>query len=68
MKSSLTDLGNASGEVTRRRTLQLSLTPWCTVYIDAAELERSAPDAFETIGKALTQALHEERIRGGKTS
>lgn len=68
LKSSLTDLGNPTGEVTRRRTVQLSLTSWCTVYIDAAELERSAPDTFETIGKALTQALHEERIRGGKKS
>jgi hypothetical protein len=66
LKASLAQMGNPSGEVARRRTLELVLTPWCTVHIDAASLLQATPELLEQIGKALTQALHEERIRGGK--
>jgi hypothetical protein len=66
LRTSLLALGNAGGGISRRRTLQLSLTPWCTVYVDAAELQKSSTPTLELIGKALTQALHEERIRRGE--
>lgn len=66
LKTSLVKMGNPTGDVARRRTLELTLTPWCTVHVDALQLLQATPDLFEQIGKALTQALHEERIRGGK--
>ena len=66
IKASLTDLGNTTGEVTRRRTLQLDLTPWCTVYVDASELARSTQDTPEILGNALTHALQNERIHRGE--
>jgi hypothetical protein len=66
LKTSLAALGNAGGGIGRRRTLQLSLTPWCTVYVDAAELQKSSPETLDLIGKTLTQALQEERIRRGE--
>jgi hypothetical protein len=66
LKASLAQMGNPSGDITRRRTLELTLTPWCTVHIDTALLQQASPDLLEQIGKALTQALHEERTRRTK--
>jgi len=66
LKASLSQMGNPSGDVARRRTLELTLTPWCTVHVDTSFLQQATPELLDQIGKALTQALHEERIRGGK--
>jgi hypothetical protein len=66
LQASLAQMGNPGGRIERRRTLELTLTPWCTVHIDASALAQATPELLEQIGKALTQALHEERIRGGK--
>ena len=38
------------------------------VYLDARELSRLSADTPEILGNALTQALHEERIRKGDKS
>ena len=68
LKANLAELGNPTGEAVRRRTVQISLTPWCQVFVDSDELSRLPPTTAETLGTALTQALHEERInRGDKT-
>ena len=68
LQRNLTTLGNASGTPNRERTIRLSLTPWCQVYVDARELARMPADTPEILGNALTQALHEERIRKGDKS
>jgi DNA-binding transcriptional MerR regulator len=68
LKSNLSGLGNASGQPVRRRTVQIALTPWCQVYVDAAELARLPANTPELLGNALTQALHEERIHRGEKS
>lgn len=68
LQKNLTALGNASGTPNRQRTIRLSLTPWCHVYLDARELSRMPADTPEILGNALTQALHEERIRKGEKS
>ena len=68
LQKNLTALGNASGAPHRHRTIRLSLTPWCQVYVDARELSRLSADTPEILGNALTQALHEERIRKGEIS
>ncbi len=68
LKSNLSELGNASGEPVRRRTVHIALTPWCQVYVDAAELARMPANTPELLGKALTHALHEERIHRGEKS
>lgn len=68
LKSNLSGLGNPSGEPVRRRTVHIALTPWCQVYVDAAELARLPANTPELLGKALTQALHEERIHRGEKS
>ena len=68
LQKNLTALGNASGTPNRQRTIRLSLTPWCQVYVDARELSRMPADTPEILGNALTQALHEERIRKGEKS
>ena len=68
LQRNLTALGNASGAPHRHRTIRLSLTPWCQVYVDARELSRLSADTPEILGNALTQALHEERIRKGEKS
>jgi len=68
LQRNLTALGNASGTPHRHRTIRLSLTPWCHVYVDARELSRMPADTPEILGNALTQALHEERIRKGDKS
>ena len=66
LQKNLTGLGNASGRPERRRTIQINLTPWCQVYLDARELARMPAETPEILGNALTQALHEERIRKGE--
>jgi DNA-binding transcriptional MerR regulator len=66
LQKNLTELGNVSGAPERRRTIRISLTPWCQVYVDARDLARMPADTPEILGNALTQALHEERIRKGK--
>ena len=68
LQKNLAALGNASGAPHRHRTIRLSLTPWCQVYVDARELSRLSADTPEILGNALTQALHEERIRKGEKS
>jgi DNA-binding transcriptional MerR regulator len=68
LKSNLSGLGNASGQPVRRRTVHIALTPWCQVYVDAAELAGLPANTPELLGKALTQALHEERIQRGEKS
>jgi DNA-binding transcriptional MerR regulator len=68
LQKNLTALGNASGTPHRHRTIRLSLTPWCQVYLDARELSRLSADTPEILGNASTQALHEERIRKGEKS
>jgi DNA-binding transcriptional MerR regulator len=66
LQKNLTELGNVSGRPERRRTIRISLTPWCQVYLDARELARMPAETPEILGNALTQALHEERIRKGE--
>jgi hypothetical protein len=66
LQSSLAGLGNTSGQPVVRRTVNIALTPWCQVYLDAAELEGLPAETAELLGSALAQALHEERIRRGE--
>ncbi len=68
LQQNLKALGNASGRPERRRTVRISLAPWCNVYLDAQELQQMLPDTPEILGNALIQALHEERLRKGEKS
>ena len=66
LADTLRSLGNAAGVPDREEVLRIRLTPWATVDIDAHQLQRLGPDAAETLGKALTEALRQERITGGE--
>lgn len=68
LKLNLSGLGNTSGQPVRRRTVHIALTPWCQVYVDAAELAQLPANTPELLGNALAQALHEERILRGEKS
>lgn len=61
----LRTLGNEAGEVEREEILRIRLTPWATVDIDARQLRYLGPETAETLGKALADALREERITRG---
>jgi DNA-binding transcriptional MerR regulator len=66
LQESLRALGNARGQPERRRTVRISLTPWCHVHLDAREMVSMKDETPETLGAALTLALQEERIKKGK--
>ena len=65
LADTLRSLGNESGAVEREEMLRIRLTPWATVDIDARQLRRLGPDAAEALGKALAEALREERMTRG---
>jgi hypothetical protein len=66
LRESLTSLGNESGEPERARTLRISLTSWCRVYVDADRLNDIDDDAATLLGTSLARALQEERIQSRK--
>ena len=68
LKEGLIGLGNAEGTAERKRSLRISLAPWCHVYIDVDELHRMEESTPGILGEALTHALQEERRRKGKSS
>jgi DNA-binding transcriptional MerR regulator len=55
----LPDLGNPGGVVQRRDRVQLSLTDWCQVLIDADRLPTLSPEESTRLGEALAAALNE---------
>jgi hypothetical protein len=65
LAETLRELGNESGVVERGEMVQLRLTPWATVYVDARELRRLGPAEAEALGKALADALREARMTKG---
>lgn len=65
LAETLRSLGNEAGAVEREEMLRIRLTPWATVDIDARQLRRLGPDAAEALGKALAEALREERMTRG---
>lgn len=69
-RSALTDnlraLGNESGTPERRRTLRLTLAPWCQVDLDVDALGKMDERTPEILGSALTLALQEERLKKGE--
>lgn len=65
LAETLRELGNESGVVERGEMVQLRLTPWATVYVDARELRRLGPAEAEALGKALADALREARMTRG---
>jgi hypothetical protein len=66
LAETLRELGNESGVVEREEMVQLRLTPWATVYVDARELRRLGPAEAEALGKALAEALREARMTRGE--
>ena len=66
LADNLRALGNADGTLERRRTLRLTLTPWCQVELDADKVQSMDETTPEILGAALTQALQEERIKKGE--
>ena len=66
LADTLRELGNESGVVERGEMVQLRLTPWATVYVDARELRRLGPAEAEALGKALAEALREARMTRGE--
>lgn len=66
LQESLRALGNTQGQPERRRTVRISLTPWCHVYLDSREVVSMKDETPEILGAALTLALQEERIKKGK--
>jgi DNA-binding transcriptional MerR regulator len=66
LAETLRELGNESGTVEREEMVQLRLTPWATVYVDARELRRLGPAEAEALGKALAEALREARMTRGE--
>jgi len=65
LADNLRALGNADGTPERRRTVRLTLTPWCQVELDADKVQSMDESTPEILGAALTQALQEERIKKG---
>jgi len=65
LADNLRALGNADGTPERRRTLRLTLTPWCQVELDADKVQTMDETTPAILGAALTQALQEERIKKG---
>lgn len=65
LAETLRELGNESGVVERGEMVQLRLTPWATVYVDARELRRLGTAEAEALGKALAEALREARMTRG---
>ena len=65
LADNLRALGNADGTPERRRTLRLTLTPWCQVELDADKVQSMDETTPAILGAALTQALQEERIKKG---
>jgi hypothetical protein len=59
-------LGNDAGKPERRRTLRVTLTPWCHVYLGMDQVRSMDERTPEILGAALTQALQEERIKKGE--
>ncbi len=55
----LPDLGNPGGVVQRRDRVQLSLTDWCQVLIDADRLPTLSPEESTRLGEALAAALND---------
>ena len=66
LADNLRALGNAEGALERRRTLRLTLAPWCHVELDADKVQSMDETTPEILGAALTQALQEERIKKGE--
>ena len=66
LADNLRALGNAEGTLERRRTLRLTLAPWCHVELDADKVQGMDDTTPEILGAALTQALQEERIKKGE--
>lgn len=46
-----------------RETMEIELTPWCRVAVDATELATLDGPACEMAGQALTQALRDRRLQ-----
>jgi len=65
LADNLRALGNADGTPERRRTLRLTLTPWCQVELDVDKVQTMDETTPAILGAALTQALQEERIKKG---
>src|SRR5688572_17672291 len=66
LADNLRALGNTEGTLERRRTLRLTLAPWCHVELDADKVQSMDDTTPEILGAALTQALQEERIKKGE--
>lgn len=66
LAETLRELGNDSGVVERGEMVQLRLTPWATVYVDARELRRLGPAEADALGRALADALREARMTRGE--
>jgi len=65
LAETLRELGNESGVVERGEMVQLRLTPWATVLVDARELRRLGPVEADALGRALADALREARMTRG---
>jgi DNA-binding transcriptional MerR regulator len=66
LADNLRALGNDAGAPERKRTLRITLTPWCTVELDADKALSMDETTPEILGTALTQALQEERLKKGE--
>ena len=55
----LPELGNVGGVVQRKERVQLALTDWCDVLVDASRLSTLSPEEATGLGEALTAALTE---------
>jgi len=66
LEETLRELGNESGAVERAEMVELRLTPWATVYVDARQLRRLGPADAEALGRALADALGEARMTRGE--
>jgi DNA-binding transcriptional MerR regulator len=66
LRENLLALGNEQGAPDRVRMVQIALAPWCTVYVDTAQLKHMPEDTPALLGTALTQALQEERLQRGE--
>ena len=55
----LPSLGNTGGVVQRRERIQLDLTQWCQVLIDADRLQTISPEEAVRLGDALAASVTE---------
>ena len=66
LAETLRSLGNPAGRAEKSDMVRIRLTPWLNVDVDPVRLRELGPDAEEALGRALTEALRQQRVTRGE--